>query len=74
MNNEGFIPLISKEVFDKEIEMCRQLNKKNSGKCNWGVCSQCGVLPILMKLYEGKILEDSAEINKMKNIIFNNCN
>lgn len=44
---------MDKEIFEKEIEMCRQLSKKNGGKCNWGECKKCGVVPLLYKLGRG---------------------
>jgi len=68
--NKGFIPIVSKDTFDKEIQMCRELNRKNSGRCNWGECNRCGVLPFLIKLHEGKLLETSSEINEFKEKIF----
>ena len=27
---------MEKEIFEKEIAMCRELSKKNGGKCKWG--------------------------------------
>jgi len=70
MDNSSFVPMISKDVFNKEIQMCKNLNKMNA-ECNWGKCNQCGVLPLLIKLYEGKLLENSSEINAFKEEIFN---
>jgi len=58
--------LIKKETFDKEIKMCEKLSKENRGKCNWGSCKDCGVIPLLYKLYKGKLLEKPAEIKKAK--------
>lgn len=46
---------MNKETFDKEISMCRELSQKNSGKCNWGECKKCGVIPLLYKLGRGEI-------------------
>lgn len=61
--------IISKEVFDREIALCRKLFKENNGKCRWGRCKDCGVVPFLYKLHKGELLEDSAEIEKIKDNI-----
>jgi len=61
--------IIKKEVFDKEIALCRMLSKKHKGKCGWGKCKDCGVIPFLYKLHRGKLLEKPAEIKKIKNKI-----
>lgn len=59
--------VIPKEVFEREIEMCRKLNRKSGGKgCNWGECDKCGAIPLLYKLYEGILIEDSKEVEKIK--------
>ena len=60
---------ISKEVFEQEINMCRKLANKNCRKCNWGECDKCGVIPLLYKLYKGKLLENKNEIKKIKSSI-----
>lgn len=65
-------PILTKEIFDKEITFCKKLFKENKGKCNWGKCKNCGVIPLLYKLHKGKLLEDSAEIDKIKNKLFKN--
>ena len=57
---------IKKDVFEREIAMCQKLSKENKGKCNWGKCKDCGVLPLLRKLYQGELVEDKDEIRKMK--------
>jgi hypothetical protein len=49
--------IIKKNVFDREILLCRQLAKENKGKCGWGKCKYCGVVPLLWKLYKGELLE-----------------
>jgi hypothetical protein len=61
--------IIEKEVFEKEIEICKKLSEKNKGKCNWGRCKDCGVIPFLYKLYKGQLLEKSVEIKKIKDKI-----
>jgi len=62
--------IIKKEVFDREISLCRMLSKKNKGKCAWGKCKDCGVIPLLYKLHKGKLLEKSAELAKIRKKIF----
>ncbi|MFH1036708.1 MAG: hypothetical protein V1756_01390 [Patescibacteria group bacterium] len=57
---------INKKVFDREIKLCVLLSKKNKGRCNWGKCKDCGVIPFLYKLYKGLLLEKPAEIKKAK--------
>jgi len=57
--------IINKEVFDREIALCQKLSKKNSGKCGWGKCADCGVIPLLYKLHKGELLEDN-EAKKVK--------
>ncbi len=61
--------IINKEVFDREISLCQKLSKKNSGKCGWGRCADCGVIPLLYKLHKSKLLENS-EAKKVKEGIF----
>jgi hypothetical protein len=60
---------ISKEIFQKETSMCRKLALKNGNKCNWGECDKCGVIPLLHKLCDGKLLEDKTEVQDAKNKI-----
>ena len=57
---------ISKELFQKEIDMCKQLSKENGNKCNWGECNKCGVIPLLYKIHKGILLEDEQEIKDIK--------
>jgi len=61
--------IIKKEVFDREIALCKMLSKENKGKCGWGKCKNCGVIPLLYKLHKGKLLEKPAEIKKAKSKI-----
>lgn len=58
--------IIKKSVFDREIALCQKLSRKNKGKCGWGKCKNCGVLFLLCKLYEGRLVEDKNEIRKMR--------
>jgi hypothetical protein len=62
---------ISKETFEKEINMCRKLARENGEKCNWGECGKCGVIPLLYKLHKGQFLEGKAEIKEAKKILQN---
>lgn len=57
---------MDKEIFTKEIAMCRDLNKKNDGRCNWGECDKCGVVPLLYKLGKGEIYEKKEEVQNLK--------
>lgn len=61
--------IIKKDVFDKEIALCKKLAKENKGKCGWGKCKDCGVIPFLYKLHKGKLLEKPTELKKIKNKI-----
>jgi hypothetical protein len=54
--------MISKEVFDREMELCKMLSKENKGKCGWGKCKDCGIIPLLVKLHQGVLLEKNEEI------------
>jgi len=60
---------ISKDTFDKEIAMCRRLFNEKEGRCAWGKCKDCGVIPFLYKLHKGQLLEKPAEIKKVKDKI-----
>jgi hypothetical protein len=60
---------IKKETFEKEIAMCQKLSEKNGGKCNWGECKKCGVVPLLYKLGKGELYENKAEIKRIKKIV-----
>lgn len=61
--------VLSKDVFEREITLCRKLSKENGGTCGWGVCKNCGVLPLLIKLHKGMLLEDPRVIAEEKNTI-----
>ena len=61
--------IINKEVFERELTLCKNLAKENGGKCGWGVCAKCGVLPLLYKLHKGTVLEKPGEIKEAKNKI-----
>ncbi len=61
--------IIKEAVFNREINLCKQLSKENKGKCGWGRCKDCGVIPLLIKLHKGKLLEKPSEIKKAKSKI-----
>ena len=46
------------------------LAKENKGKCGWGKCKDCGVIPFLYKLRKGQLLENPVEIARAKSKIF----
>lgn len=50
--------------------MCQSLSKKNVGKCKWGECGKCGVIPLLFKLGKGEFYENDAEVEELRNKIF----
>lgn len=60
--------IIKKEVFKREITLCKNLFKEHQGKCGWGKCKDCGVIPLLYKLHKGKLLENPREIKKVKSL------
>ena len=61
--------IISKEVFEKEIELCKRLSKENGGKCCWGSCDNCGVILCLYKLYKGEVVDEADKIKELKDSI-----
>ena len=60
----------SKIIFEREIAQCKKLSKENGGKCAWGKCKDCGVVPLLYKLYKGVLIENSEKIEETKRKIF----
>ncbi len=62
---------IKKNIFSREIAMCAKLYNKKKG-CHWGKCDNCGVIPLLVKLNKGILMEDKKEIKKFKDKIFAN--
>jgi hypothetical protein len=57
---------MDKETFEKEKVQCRELSQKNGGRCNWGECAKCGVIPFMYKLAEGRFYEKEDEIRELK--------
>jgi len=57
---------MEKEIFEKEISMCRELFRKNDGKCSWGECDKCGVVPLLYKLSKGEVVEKEEDVKDLK--------
>lgn len=60
---------MNEETFEKEIGMCQKLSKKNGGKCKWGECEKCGVIPLLYKLGKGEFYEEKDEVEKIKKVV-----
>ncbi|GMX59591.1 MAG: hypothetical protein MNSN_05930 [Minisyncoccus archaeiphilus] len=57
---------MEEETYKKEVAMCKELSQNNNGKCNWGECDKCGVIPLLHKLRTGEALEKDEEIERLK--------
>lgn len=62
--------LISKEVFNREIALCREMFQKDGGCC-WGKCKNCGVVPLLHKLYSGKLVDNKKDLKKLRKKLIN---
>lgn len=62
--------VISDEVFKRETDMCRKLHSKRNGRCCWGECAKCGVIPLLYKLHKNELLEEPEEIAQAKKDVF----
>ena len=61
--------VINKKVFDREIALCKMFSKKKEGKCGWGKCKDCGVIPLLVKLHEGKLIDNPIDIKNTKDAV-----
>lgn len=57
---------VNDKVFKREISLCKVLSKANKGGCCWGKCIDCGVVPLLIKLHKGQLLELEDEIINAK--------
>ncbi len=62
---------MDKETFEKEVGMCRELSKKNGGRCAWGECAKCGVIPLLYKIGKGEFYDDDKDVKRIKNEALN---
>ena len=56
--------MIDRETYEKEMAICGDFSKK--GHCNWGKCSECGVIPLLHKMFTGEIIENKEELENLK--------
>ena len=57
---------MDQETFEKELAICQKLAKKNNGKCAWGECANCGVVPLLYKLGKDEFYEKEDDIKALK--------
>jgi len=63
--------IIDKNVFERELLLCRKLNKENKKEsCGWGKCKDCGVIPLLVKLHLGILIENEKELSNLKKTLF----
>ncbi len=49
--------------------MCQELSQKNGGKCAWGECNTCGVIPLLYKLGKGELYEAESAVAELKSSV-----
>ena len=68
MSKKKIQPIITKKLFNKEVEMCKKLNAKDGG-CLWGRCDTCGVIPLLYKLKTGELVH-GEELEKLRKEVF----
>gem|GEM_PF-487612 len=61
--------IIKKDLYEREIVLCKKLFKENKGGCNWGRCKECGAPLLLYKLYKGQLIEKPDQVKKFKNKI-----
>ena len=54
------------ETYEREIALCQKLKANNGDGCGWGKCDNCGVLPLLVKLHEGRLIEDETELSALR--------
>jgi len=62
---------ITEDTYNQELKICQEESMKNGGKCNWGKCQECGVIPLLYKLKEGELIDNPDEANKLKSKYLN---
>lgn len=58
--------IINEETFDREMALCKKLSAEKNGRCGWGICKDCGAVPLMIKLHKGQLLEDDNEIRQAK--------
>lgn len=61
---------MNEEIFLKELLICRELYQRDNGKCNWGECAHCGVIPMLYKLHKGETYESEEKVKELRQTIF----
>jgi len=57
---------MDQDTFNKETALCRQLASENGGRCNWGECAHCGVIPLLSKLYKDEFIDNPKAVAKLR--------
>lgn len=62
--------ILESKIFNSEIAMCQKHFQKK-GKCKWGECAKCGVIPLLFKLGKGELYEDEEKIAELKEKVLN---
>lgn len=60
---------MDQKTFESEIAMCQVLTKKHGGKCNWGQCDKCGVVPLLYKLGKDEFYDDPVDVEHLRKIV-----
>lgn len=58
--------VIDAETFERELALCKKVSKENNGGCCWGRCVDCGVLPLLVKLHKGEVIDDKEELATLR--------
>ena len=61
--------VLLKKIFYRELALCKKLSSENGGKCGWGRCADCGVIPLLYKLHKGVLLEGEELQEKKREIL-----
>ena len=57
---------MNQETFEKELAMCRKLSGENGGRCHWGECARCGVVPLLYKIGKGELYETKEDVERIR--------
>lgn len=61
--------IISEDVFNRELTLCKKLSTEKGGGCGWGKCENCGVVALLYKLHKGVLLEGEKLKEEKKKIL-----